>query len=132
MSRPQQENRESPHERLLKGAAIALSLFASACFMAAAIGSESYWWLGLITLLPLFNAIRILSPVRAGACGAFCFIVTRACYRRKARSRLCGDFVSQWPRGELRAVAKGVSDVSFMIPLKHSLSVTPVEKREDR
>ncbi len=71
MSRPQRDNQESPHERLLKGAAIALSLFASACFMAAAIGSESYWWLGLITLLPLFNAIRILSPVRAGACGTF-------------------------------------------------------------
>ena len=71
MSRLQRDIQTPLRDCLVKWAAIALSLFASACFMAAAIGSQSYWWLGLITLLPLFNAIRILSPVRAGACGMF-------------------------------------------------------------
>lgn len=46
------------------------SLVVSAFLMALAVASPSQWWLGWMTLLPLFQAIRILCPIRAAACGA--------------------------------------------------------------
>jgi len=46
------------------------SLVVSAFLMAVAVSSPSHWWLGWVTLLPLFQAIRRLSPLRSAACGA--------------------------------------------------------------
>jgi apolipoprotein N-acyltransferase len=45
------------------------ALVGSAYFMALALGSPDYGWLGLITLLPLFQAIRVQRPAAAGFCG---------------------------------------------------------------
>ncbi len=56
--------------RLGKAAVPAASLIVSAYLMALAIESPHHWWLGWVTLLPLFFAIRILSPLRALSCGA--------------------------------------------------------------
>jgi apolipoprotein N-acyltransferase len=39
--------------------------------MALAMSSETRWWLGWVTLLPLFYAIRVLRPLRAFIAGAF-------------------------------------------------------------
>ncbi|MFQ5592456.1 MAG: hypothetical protein ACE5HE_14960 [Phycisphaerae bacterium] len=38
--------------------------------MTAALQSPELWWLGWVTLLPLFLAIRVLSPARAMLAGA--------------------------------------------------------------
>jgi len=55
----------------IKSFAVAPALFVSAYLMAIAIASPSYWWLGWITLLPLFHAIRVFRPSIAGLCGGF-------------------------------------------------------------
>ena len=54
-----------------KASILALALAGSACLMALAIESPQYVWLGWVTLLPLFCAIRVLSPARAMISGAF-------------------------------------------------------------
>lgn len=54
-----------------KGVVLALALAGSAYLMALAIESPHRVWLGWITLLPLFHAIRVLSPLRAMLSGAF-------------------------------------------------------------
>ncbi len=46
------------------------ALLISAYLTASAMGSSSYWWLGWITLLPLFHAIRNLRPTASGLAGA--------------------------------------------------------------
>jgi len=53
------------------GSALALpgALILSALGMASAISSPEHWWLGWITLLPMFHAIRVLTPSRAALCG---------------------------------------------------------------
>src|SRR3990172_10249959 len=51
--------------------ALAVALAGSAYLMALAIESPHRVWLGWVTLLPLFYAIRVLSPVHAMASGAF-------------------------------------------------------------
>ena len=56
--------------RIAKGAALVLSLLASAYVTAFAIGSTGNPWLGWIILPPLFFAIRFLAPRLAMACGA--------------------------------------------------------------
>lgn len=50
--------------------ALAPFLVASAVVMAFAMASPSWGWLGLMTLLPLFQGIRVLSPRLAGMGGA--------------------------------------------------------------
>lgn len=55
--------------RILKALALTASFVASAYLMSVAIARPQYWWLGWITLLPLFQAMRVLCPVRAMACG---------------------------------------------------------------
>ncbi len=57
--------------RIGKASAFALALAGSAYLMALAIESPKYVWLGWVTLLPLFYAIRVLSPARAMISGAF-------------------------------------------------------------
>ena len=54
-----------------KASVFALALAGSAYLMALAIESPQYVWLGWVTLLPLFYAIRVLSPARAMISGAF-------------------------------------------------------------
>jgi apolipoprotein N-acyltransferase len=54
-----------------KASILALALAGSAYLMALAIESPQYVWLGWVTLLPLFYAIRVLSPARAMISGAF-------------------------------------------------------------
>ncbi len=53
------------------GAAFTVLLGLSATLMAVAIGSASFWWLGWFPLVPLFLSIRLFSPSRAAAAGAF-------------------------------------------------------------
>lgn len=57
--------------RIGKASVFALVLAGSAYLMALAIESPKHVWLGWITLLPLFYAIRVLSPARALVSGAF-------------------------------------------------------------
>lgn len=54
----------------VKSAALILSLVAGAFLMAMSLGSSGCFWLGWLTLLPLFVAIRALRPWRATLCGA--------------------------------------------------------------
>ncbi|MGB2988160.1 MAG: hypothetical protein WBE26_20010, partial [Phycisphaerae bacterium] len=54
----------------IKAAGLVLSLVASAYLMAHAITSPGYSWLGWLTLLPLFFAIRVCRPVIATLSGA--------------------------------------------------------------
>ena len=61
----------SAARRCLPGVAWAASLAVSATLMAVALASPAYWWLGWVTLLPLFLSIRLLQPSAAAACGAF-------------------------------------------------------------
>ncbi len=49
---------------------LGLALGAGATFMALSRSSATYWWLGWVTLVPLFLCIRLFSPVRAAASGA--------------------------------------------------------------
>ncbi len=41
-----------------------------AWLMALALNSPAFWWLGWVTLLPLFFSIRVLPPVQSFAAGA--------------------------------------------------------------
>ena len=52
------------------GVALTLALVGSAYLTAAAVGSPTHAWMGWLSLLPLFVAIRVLRPLRASACGA--------------------------------------------------------------
>lgn len=55
----------------VKSGAWVLSLGASAFVMALSLGTPDYHWLGWLTLLPLFAAIRVLRPTRAMSAAAF-------------------------------------------------------------
>ncbi|MEK6677015.1 MAG: hypothetical protein AABZ47_15355 [Planctomycetota bacterium] len=54
-----------------KALALVASLALSAVLMALSLGSVTYWWLGWVTLVPLFLAIRVCRPTIATAAGAF-------------------------------------------------------------
>lgn len=54
----------------VKSVALAGSLAGSAYLTATAVGSSTHAWMGWLSLLPLFVAIRVLRPLRASACGA--------------------------------------------------------------
>lgn len=56
--------------RSVKSAALILSLAVGAFLMALSLGTSGYSWLGWLTLLPLFIAIRALRPWHAMLCGA--------------------------------------------------------------
>jgi len=74
----QRSGTESVSKPIAKLVGLGGALAISAQLMAVAIQSPSYWWLGWLTLLPLFLAIRVLSPLRALAAGSFwgaCFCV---------------------------------------------------------
>lgn len=53
-----------------KPLAFFIPLLLSAYLTAAALGSQTHAWVGWLSLLPLFVAIRLLAPLRALACGA--------------------------------------------------------------
>jgi len=53
------------------GGLLALSLLGGALLMAVALSSASNQWLGLVTLVPLFLSMRMLSPSRACLAGGF-------------------------------------------------------------
>lgn len=59
------------NSRIGKATVFALALAGSAYVMALAIESPKYVWLGWVTLLPLFYAIRVLPPLRAMVSGTF-------------------------------------------------------------
>lgn len=59
------------HGSCVRTALMAASLAGSAAIMAFAMTSPNRWWLGWITLVPVFYAIRVLTPVRAFAAGSF-------------------------------------------------------------
>jgi len=52
------------------GVALTVALVGSAYLTATAVGSPSHAWMGWLSLLPLFVAVRVLRPLRAGVCGA--------------------------------------------------------------
>jgi len=52
------------------GVALTIALVGSAYLTATAVGSPTHAWMGWLSLLPLFVAIRVLRPLRALACGA--------------------------------------------------------------
>jgi len=52
------------------GVALTIALVGSAYLTATAVGSHTHAWMGWLSLLPLFVAIRVLRPLRALACGA--------------------------------------------------------------
>jgi len=56
---------------MIRSLVLAGALAGSATLMALAIGSPRYGWLGWITLVPLFLAIRTLSPLRSMLAGGF-------------------------------------------------------------
>lgn len=56
--------------RALRGAGSLAVLVVSALVMIFAATTPNYQWVGCVALLPLFNAIRVQSPVRAGFDGA--------------------------------------------------------------
>lgn len=60
-------------------AALVGPLCASAYLMSLAIASPAHWWLGWVTLIPLFHAIRVLRPGLAAAACSFWGVVLFAC-----------------------------------------------------
>ena len=52
------------------GVALTIALVGGAYLTATAVGSPTHAWMGWLSLLPLFVAIRVLRPLRASACGA--------------------------------------------------------------
>lgn len=52
-----------------RNALLVAAVVTSAHLMALAIASPAYWWLGWVTLLPLFLAIRLFTPLGASLCG---------------------------------------------------------------
>ena len=65
------KDRSKPIWWVVKGSALGMSLVPSALLTAMAIGSADYSWFAWFGLLPLFFAIRVLSPVFAALAGAF-------------------------------------------------------------
>jgi apolipoprotein N-acyltransferase len=65
------KNRSKSAWRGVKGSALGMLLVPSALLTALAIGSADYSWFAWFGLLPLFFAIRILSPAVAALAGAF-------------------------------------------------------------
>jgi len=61
--------RDAARHTRVKQLAMVAALLLGAYLMAVSIGSPSYWWLGWITLLPLFHAIRVSRPLPAGLAG---------------------------------------------------------------
>ena len=59
-----------PIWRVVKGLALCVPLVPSALLTAMAVGSANYSWFAWFGLLPLFFAIRVLSPVFAALAGA--------------------------------------------------------------
>ncbi len=57
-------------ERVVKAGLLSAALIGSAYLMTAAMQSSTLWWLGWVTLLPLFLVIRVLTPAPALAAGA--------------------------------------------------------------
>lgn len=80
----------------INAALIAASLAGSAAVMAFALASPSRSWLGWVTLLPVFYAIRVLSPARALAAGGF----WGACLFAFA-ARLNAEFDPSWSSAAL-------------------------------
>ena len=81
--------------RIGKALVFALALAGSAYLMALAIESPKYVWLGWVTLLPLFYAIRVLSPVRALISGAFwgaCLFLASVAFARTEIAPTLGAF----------------------------------------
>ncbi len=66
-----QKSNIAMRRRVGRASVFALALAGSAYLMALAIESPKYVWLGWVTLLPLFYAIRVLPPARAFVSGAF-------------------------------------------------------------
>lgn len=66
---------------------------AGAWLMSVALASPSYWWLGWVTLLPLFLAIRFLPSFPAAACGALWGLCL---YLFAAGERSSGVSASAW------------------------------------
>ena len=64
------KDRSKPAWRGVKGSALGVLLVASALLTAVAIGSADYSWFAWFGLLPLFLAIRLLSPAVAALAGA--------------------------------------------------------------
>lgn len=65
------KDRSKPAWRGVKGLALGVLLVPSALLTAVAVGSADYSWFAWFGLLPLFFAIRVLSPVVAALAGAF-------------------------------------------------------------
>jgi len=61
-------NSRQPSDSALQVLALPASLVVCAFLMAYAVATPNHWWLGWVTLLPVFQAIRTLSPVRASLC----------------------------------------------------------------
>lgn len=79
-----------------KASILALALAGSAYLMALAMESPQRVWLGWVTLLPLFFAIRVLSPARAMASGAFwgaCLFIFSVAFANTAISPTPGSFI---------------------------------------
>ncbi|MGB2863390.1 MAG: hypothetical protein WBC05_08705 [Sedimentisphaerales bacterium] len=65
------KDRSKPAWRGVKGSALGALLVPSALLTAVAVGSADYSWFAWFGLLPLFFAIRVLSPAVAALAGAF-------------------------------------------------------------
>lgn len=65
------KNRSKSVWRIIKGLALGMLLVPSALLTAVATSSADYSWFAWFGLLPLFFAIRILSPAFAALAGAF-------------------------------------------------------------
>jgi len=65
------KDRSKPTWRGVKGSALGVLLVPSALLTALAVGSADYSWFAWFGLLPLFFAIRILSPAVTALAGAF-------------------------------------------------------------
>ncbi len=65
------KDRSKPAWRGVKGSALGVLLVPSALLTAVAVGSVDYSWFAWFSLLPLFLAIRVLSPAVAALAGAF-------------------------------------------------------------
>ncbi len=79
----------------LKATVLVISLVASALLMAMAVSSAAYSWLAWFSLLPLFLAIRVLSPVVAGLAGAIwgvCFYLFSVAFAAHAVSPTLQSF----------------------------------------
>jgi apolipoprotein N-acyltransferase len=77
-----------------KASVLALALAGSAYLMALAIEPPHRVWLGWITLLPLFYAIRVLPPARAMISGAFWGVCLFASSVAFARTEIAPSFSS--------------------------------------